>query len=185
MTTRLLLLFSVLFATPLYSQEYKKLRLQVGVGHGIVEQNYNSSERSGIVVIYAEPSYRIMQRIALGIRLEGGGSLNGGNFAIASYGLNGQYYISAKRFRPFCGLGIGYYYPMSTLDSYYGFASRNEKWVIGFYPRAGFDFGHLTALLEANVVSSFTTILTPINGSAHGNYISFKIGVNIGGGRKK
>jgi len=185
MTKQLLLLFFVLLATPLYSQEYKKLRLQVGVGHGTVEPNYSSSERSGIVVIYAEPSYRITQRIALGIRLEGGGSLIGGNFAIASYGLNGQYYFSDKRFRPFCGLGVGHFHPMSTLDYYYGFASRNEKWVIGFYPRAGFDFGHLTALLEANLVSSFPTISSPINSSVYGNYISFKIGVNIGGGRKK
>ena len=112
---RLLLLFFVIFATPLYSQEYKKLRLQVGVGHGIVEPNYNSSEGSGIVVIYAEPSYRITQRINLGIRLEGGGSLNGGNFAIASYGLNGQYFFSAQEIQTI--LRIRYRSLLSNVDT--------------------------------------------------------------------
>jgi hypothetical protein len=65
-----------------------------------------------------------------------------------------------------------------------------EETVLGFYPRAGFDLGHLTIAVEWNIISSSKSIINkPVStisydGFVNSNYLSLKIGLSIGGGRK-
>ena len=107
-----------------------------------------------------------------------------------SYGINGQYYFSNKDFRPFVGIGLGFFHPILHSDPFYGYTSRLEETVIGFYPRLGFDYGHLSIAIDMNVVASSNAIISrpafepSFNGTLNSNYLSMKVGIVMGGGRK-
>ncbi|MFM9837879.1 MAG: hypothetical protein ACKVOQ_06415 [Cyclobacteriaceae bacterium] len=173
-----------------HAQEFKKLRAGFGFGYSMVGPNLNSPKSEGSLLISFEPSYRIKDRISVSIRFEAIGQLFGGGLNVASYGINGQYYFSNKKFRPFAGIGLGFYHPRLSGDTFYGYTSRLEETVLGFYPRAGFDLGQLTIAVEWNIISSSKSIINkPVSnisydGFVNGNYLSLKIGLSIGGGRK-
>ncbi|MFY8036369.1 MAG: hypothetical protein ACOVMQ_04325 [Cyclobacteriaceae bacterium] len=196
MRKTLLLLIILGLGTSAFSQEYKKLRLLLGLGIGSIGSSgpiYSSMNDAGIILIFAEPSYRISQRFNLGLRLEAGGHVIGGGYAVTSYGIGGQYYFSNSKLKPFCGIGLANYHPMLGGGSFYSYGSRNEKWVLGVYPRVGFDFGHLTVMADYNFMPLSETVITypgqqqlpSITDKIDGTYFGFKIGVSIGGGRKK
>jgi hypothetical protein len=183
----------VFLATACYAQEFKKLRLGIGSGYTQGSSGYNDNSSNGML-LYLEPSYRINDRVSLGVRFESAfGSLFGfaSGVTVASYGINGQYYFSNNNFRPFAGIGLGFYHPMLTGDAFYGYNSRLEETVLGFYPRAGFDWKHLSFTIDWNIASaSKATIFPPrFQGSyddyLSSNYLSLKLGITIGGGRKK
>ncbi len=186
-----LTLLLIFLAAAIHAQEFKKLRAGFGFGYSIVGPNLNSPKSEGCLLISFEPSYRIKDRISIGVRLEAIGQLIGGGLNVASYGINGQYYFSNEKFRPFAGIGLGLYHPRLSGDTFYGYTSRLEETVLGFYPRVGFDSGHLTIAVEWNIISSSKSIINkPVSnisydGYINGNYLSLKIGLSIGGGRKK
>ena len=60
-------------------------------------------------------------------------------------------YLSNKNFRPFVGLGLSFYHTAIVEDAFYGYGSRNEQTVLGFYPRTGFDLGHFSLTIDWNV----------------------------------
>ncbi len=92
----------------------------------------------------------------------------------------------------FIGLGAGIYKPST---SYFlnneQYATGNEQYTFGFYPRIGFDFGHLTVAVDYNIAGTSRNTLTnentgtSSNGELKSDYASVKIGFFIGGGRKK
>lgn len=188
----------IFLSTSLYAQQYKRLRVGIGLGWGNVIANYNYSgsniQRSeGPVLISLEPSYRFNDRIRVGVRLEAVGQLIGGGQNITSYGINGQYYFLKKRFRPFVGMGLSFFHPRLVGDGFYSFNSELEETLLGFYPRIGFDFGHLFMIVEKNIVNNANAKIYPPgqiqlpakDGTLSSNYFSLKIGIFIGGGRKK
>ena len=70
-----LVVLLIFLSTSLYAQQYKRLRVGIGLGWGNVIANYNYSgsniQRSeGPVLISLEPSYRFNDRIRVGVRLE-------------------------------------------------------------------------------------------------------------------
>ncbi len=163
----------------------------VGFGYTSVKSDYNSYNKQTQGLIFLEPAYRINQKFLVAIRLEHVGSilLNEG-FSISSYGIHSQYYFSNKNFRPFAGIGISQYHPIVT-EGFYGYNSRLEETALGFSPRLGFDYGHLSLVAEMNIASaskakiSLPSSQTPAtDGSLSNNYFSIKIGFSIGGGRK-
>ncbi|GHN00757.1 hypothetical protein WSM22_22460 [Cytophagales bacterium WSM2-2] len=144
-----------------------------------------------------EPAYRITDKWSVGLRLEGAVTSAAQSILTGSYGPNGQYYFLDKNgTRFFAGLGVGLY-TLSSAGMMCDCSRDYEKNKIGFYPRLGFDVGHLTITTEYNVMSQVKLVgksmipnLNPVDNPTYvsyvsGNYFTAKIGVAIGGGKKK
>jgi hypothetical protein len=186
---RLSILFLLLGCSIATAQDFKKIRVGISGGWGL-------KEGANLYTMTLEPSYRISEKISVGIRFEGanGGSpfLGASHSYLGSYGLNGQYYFSNKDLRPFAGMGLGFYHPRvsGSGDPFGGASSSNEETKLGVYPRVGFDYGHLTLCLEYNLVPTSNATFMDFDGTTTTNeiknsYTSLKLGFNIGGGRKK
>jgi hypothetical protein len=172
-----------------YGQDYKKFRVGLAVGY-VVPSGFLSVSGA---LLSIEPSYRIMDNLSIGLRLEYASftrgasiSLSGSNninpSTIVSYTVNGQYYLSKTKFRPFVGAGIGAYSlaDVSISGPSAGTASTAQT-NFGFYPRVGFDIGHFSISADYNIVSPSSIPLskeTIIN-----NYLGLKLGVYFGGGK--
>jgi hypothetical protein len=183
--------FLILLCSTLCSaQEYKKFRVGIGSGYANVRQEYTGEKNGSQVLFFAEPSFRLNDKVRVGCRLE----ITHGK-SVASYTINGQYYWKKSQadLRPFVGLGIGFYHPFLSGAVFYGTTSHPEQTVFGFYPRVGFDFHHLCFLIDWNFGSSADATIyppgnlqvPPINGNLSPNYFSAKIGILVGGGKKK
>jgi outer membrane protein W len=190
----ILFLLCSAFASTTQAQDYKKFRVGLGLGYAAS----GGSGSSGGVLVALEPSYRLSDALSLGLRLETAALTRGfsqdissgssvGVAAIGSYTVNGQYYFGSSSFRPFVGLGLGLYSLASVSVSYQGtsvdaVASESK---VGFYPRAGFDYGHFNLTLDYNVIGS--SDVTSISGSSlsvTNSYFGARIGVYFGGGKK-
>jgi hypothetical protein len=168
-----------------FAQDFKPFRVGLGLGYA----SPGGEGAKGGVLFYLEPSYRVSDAIAVGLRMEGavmarGTVITGVNSSAAdldvaangSYTLNGQYYFMNGGFRPFAGMGFGLY----------SLASTNVKSVstgntttttsgtevsggtkFGFYPRVGFDAGHFSFNIEYNIIpaTKSTVLLTSGNGT--------------------
>jgi hypothetical protein len=151
-----LTLLLIFLAAVSHAQEFKKLKAAVGLGVGYKP----SSGDFGMVILNFEPAYRVSDATAVGIRIQ---NAFAPGHSIFSYSAFGQRYFSNNHFRPLVGLGIGGY----------SYSGLNESG-FGVYPRIGFDFRHLT----------FNTDFDIVGGAINSNFLTFKIAVSIGGGRK-
>lgn len=211
---KLLLLIAITgICTSLYSQEYRKIK--VGIYGGYVSPDGGN----GGGAIALQPGFRITDKIAVNARLEGtfftrdideNLPFDVGVGGVGSYTANAQYYFLDGPFRPFVTFGLGYYIPAEielTTKASTGGASQETKSTIspdpafGFYPGAGFDFGHLNFVIEYNIVgdseSTFSTVES--NNLVQGgttttkveekttfknSYLAVKLGITIGGGSR-
>ncbi|HEV8515896.1 MAG TPA: hypothetical protein VGQ59_21590 [Cyclobacteriaceae bacterium] len=171
-------------AVSAHAQNYRKIK--VGIGFG-------SSSNTGFPpLLYLEPAYRINDVWSLGIKVEAG-SFQNGYLLTNSYGCNGQYYFLTKnKIRPFIGLGLSLYSIANNGLVNDGGEPHYERNKMGFYPRLGFDYGHLSIVLDYNLMTPFKAenedILNPGSTTVsylNGNYLAIKIGIVIGGGKKK
>jgi hypothetical protein len=184
---RLAILFLFLGCTMASAQNVEKLRVGLSYGWALRETTTWHS-------ISGEPSFRVSQKIYAGCRFELAiGTtpyLRSATTLIASYSLCGQYYFSSGNPKAFAGMGIGFYKPGVNGMPPYGFSTTHEETKLGVYPRVGFDYHHLTVLLEYNWVpdsnanlhdgSTGTSFSSPIVNS----YASLKIGIQIWAGTK-
>jgi outer membrane protein X len=175
----LLVMIIAIASASAFAQDFRPFR--VGLGTGFASPAGDGAK--GGVLFYLEPSYRINNAIALGLRLETAVMLRGTTYSTAgststasgsvsasgSYTVNGQYYLSNNKFRPFVGLGLGAYQLASasfTATSSGGSSSSNTSDAVsggtkfGFYPRIGFDAGHFTMNLEYNIIGKSTNSFT-------------------------
>jgi len=167
-----------------FAQQYKKLRVGLGAGYALV----GSSPSSVLFVI--EPSYRISDQWSIGFRAEStiisrdiDGNTSSANIdysTFGSYSLAGQYYFDNKSFRPFIGFGIGYF-KLETVTALVNGRRINEGFMFGFHPRIGFDFRHFNLTLDYNLVPNPSTF---VNSEALNKYLSIRLGLTIGGGKK-
>ncbi len=168
-----------------FAQTYKPFK--VGVGFGPVVSI--SGRFAAGFLMYVEPSYRINDNFAMGIRIETVGS-SGEIGVIGSYSLSTQYYFSAARkVRFFTGAGTGLYTmdraPLATCTC----EGQSGENVWGFYPRLGLEDGHFNLMLEYNFIQSVqrksvsdpTAKLISYHDVMPG-YFSLKLGWTIGGG---
>ena len=164
-----LFFLSLVLTSVVNAQDYKKFKL--GLGLGFAAQGGNGGE-----LVTIESAYRVSDKLAVGLRFEGVFAVGVEDFGeMGSYTINGQYYLSADKFRPFVGAGLGIY----TLARS---ASR-----FGFYPRAGFDSGHFTLALEYNLIpaSTIESSTAPNSGATVTNsYLGIRIGGFLFGGKK-
>ncbi len=204
---KVLLLVAVLVAgiasANAQSENYKAFKVDVGTLYAIPG---GEDVKAGIG-FYIEPKYNLTDNIALGLKMEwavlGGEEVGGMSVdvsALGSYQLTGDYYFGEGKVRPFVGLGAGIYsigtvkYDASssltsTLGEYgiagevanlagelAGEADYGSKF--GFAPRAGLLLGHFRLGLEYNVITGIDSEFESRN------YLSFKVGFEIGGGKK-
>ena len=191
-----LALLLVFFVTSAFTQEFIKLRAEFGFGYGLNYPVYQEHESNIAPLAYFAPSYRLNDKMVVGFKMEVALTRD---ITIGSYGPNVQYYFSNKSFRPFAGAGIGLYHQkLSILDisppyPNTGAFSANEETSFGFYPRVGFDYRHITLTIDYNIVATSKALIqdnslappNTINGHLENNYLGLKLGIFIGGGRKK
>lgn len=188
---QLLTITLVLFTTVLSAQEFKPFKVGLGLGYAA------PSEGGGGVAIYLEPAYRVSDEIAVGLRLESAaliktvGENEGSISGNGSYTVNGQYYFSNNKFRPFVGLGLGLYTLASVSVDFgsngNGSAGVAAETAFGFYPRVGFDLGHFNFLFDFNIIGNSEAIgfdddLNETTFDVKNSYWALKLGFSIGGG---
>lgn len=171
----LFVFFAVVGMTTVHAQDYKPFRVGLGLGYA----SPSGEGAKGGVLFYVEPSYRVSDAIALGLKLEWALMYRGTTFmqngqnyagsgtisAAGSYTVNGQYYFMNGGFRPFVGAGLGLYSLASVSATFAGNGNNNTSTTgeevsggtkFGFYPRVGFDAGHFTLNIEYNIVPKST-----------------------------
>ncbi len=169
-----------------YSQNYKPIKVDLGIGYAIPTSGGGGTK--GGVAFAVEPHYRLSDAIAVGLRFEGAAlayvnDLSGGEDTdakvsiLSSYSATGDYYFSDNRFRPFAGVGMGFFRSSSiTLDEETvqagGPATLPGATNFGFFPRVGFEAGHFRLSGEYNIIKD-------------GGYVAFKVGAFFGGGKRK
>jgi hypothetical protein len=183
-------------STPSKSK-FHKFKVDLTVGYAIPPSNSNSAGdnvKAGATFVF-EPHYRIADAVAIGLRIEGAalaygntsgsgtGSSGSANVsAIYSYCPSLDFYLMNGGFRPFIGGGAGIYNQGSVSVSGSSSGTSNSGYVslgskFGFFPRAGFEIGHLRLSAEYNVLGN------DANGNSS-SYAAFNIGFFFGGGRK-
>ena len=191
MKKQFLILAFLFIASVASAQEYKKFKLGSGLGW--------ASQSGGVngVIIYGEPAYRINDAIAIGLRLEAAGMakvVEGADAEVTanvSTTLNGQYYLSNNKFRPFVGAGMGFYRTAGfsvTDDGTNAELDLNPASQFGFYPRVGFDYGHLNFTIDYNIVPSSEEAIGIDGGGfrvvdVKNSYLSVKLGISMFGGK--
>ena len=170
------------------AQEFKPVKVGLGLGYAA------PADGGGGIAVYLEPGYRISDQILVGLRIESAvmakavGNQEASAKAVGSYSLTGQYYFNNNDFRPFVGLGVGYFALAAVeVTGSTGSATAGNK--IGFFPRVGFDFGHFNFIFDYNIVGATKEV--EVSGTTvdlgsdeiKNSYMSIKLGVSIGGGR--
>jgi len=181
----ILLIFAIAFFSSLFAQraEYKAFKVDVG---GLYAIPSGDGVKAG-AGFYFEPKYNITDNIAAGLRMEwammGASDDLGDDVSISSLGsylLTGDYYFNTKKVRPFAGLGVGLYSLGSIeFDDEVGEGEIDMGNKFGFAPRIGLLLGHFRLGLEYNVITGVDSDVFDSK-----NYLSFKFGFEIGGGKK-
>jgi outer membrane protein X len=175
-----------------YSREYKPFKVGIGVGYA---QPGTGEGAGGGFLMYVEPAYRATDQVAIGLRLEGAfvvrgvkgisnNDISGDASSVTSFSLNGQYYFSNNKVRPFIGAGFGLFSLAAAKFTTVGgndpdLEDINAETRFGFYPRLGLDVGHFNITLDYNVVPPTDV---PGGGEVKNNYLGIKAGFSIGGG---
>lgn len=184
------ILLSVLLAASvtLSAQDFRKFKVGLNLGYA----RPSGEGAKGGVLFTLEPALNLSNHISIGLRIEGavvasgvGDDLNADleTKGLKSYTLNGQYYFSSEKVRPFVGVGLGLYSLASTTfqvdgDSQleFGVSAENK---FGFYPRIGFDAGHFTMSADYNLIPATEIGDLELKNS----YLGIRIGLFIGGGK--
>lgn len=182
-------LLFVAFAT-VNAQNYKPFKLGLGLGYAM------PSDGGGGILFEVEPAYRLNDQIALGLRLGSAamaraiGETEGSVSGNASYTINGQYYLSDGKFRPYVGAGVGIF-SLASVSSSVDLGGGNtvtaaaaSESKIGFYPRVGFDLGHFNINIDYNIIGASSPDVTFSGGTGTAEVDDIKnsyIGIRIGG----
>lgn len=166
---------------------YKAVKLDVGISMGEV-----STHHAGFISPYIELKYNIDNHFTLGGRVEYmpfsktdysflnntydllyATNINSDGY-IGSLLITGDYNFTTRNLRPFIGAGVGSYYAYINEKNVF----RNDEENIfapGAMFRGGFSISHFRFAVEYNLLP---------NNKIDINYISFKFGVELGGGKK-
>lgn len=177
-------LLFVLSACLANAQTFKPFKVDASFGYA----NPRGNVAKAGVLFALEPKYAVSDALSLGLRWEGaltaaihynanGQKVTGDVKALSSYLATGDYYINTNRFRPFVGAGTGLFRVANVgadsddVNDSEDVISEEYATKFGGMLRGGFEFGHLRAGLEYNII-----------GERH-NYLGIKLGLTFGGGR--
>lgn len=193
MKKQLLTLALMVFTSVAFAQDYKAFKVGLGLGYA------GAPDGEGGIAVYLEPAYRVSDEIAIGLRMETAVLLkgvstdgttidsDGSASANGSFTLNGQYYLSNEKFRPFVGLGLGLY-SLASVEIAGDDGALSAGTEFGFYPRVGFDYGHLNLIFDYNFIPNTDGTIdintNPQEVEIKNSYFTIKLGVSIGGGSK-
>lgn len=156
------------------SRIFKKFKTDVSLGYAIPQ----GSGTKGGVIFVIEPKYAVLEQLSVGLRMEGAAlanvDLNGETGTVrvlASYLATSDYYFTNNKFRPFGGVGTGFF-RMASIDIKDTNLQIPQSSEFGFMARAGFEYGHLRLGVEYNFLKE------------KAGYLGIKLGACIGGGRK-
>ncbi|MBL3658005.1 outer membrane beta-barrel protein [Fulvivirga sediminis] len=170
------------------AQNYKPFKLGLGLGYA------HPSDGGGGVLFDFEPAYRINDAIAVGLRIESAWMARGLDdsgadvSANGSYSLNGQYYLSDSKVRPYVGLGFGLFSSASVSVSNNGSAGADaSENKFGFYPRLGIDIGHFNINFDYNIIGKSEGTASDSQGRTFtydikNSYFGIRLGAFIFGG---
>jgi hypothetical protein len=173
-------------ATAQSVQIYKPFKVDIGLGTTIENSKLNG------LLFYVEPSYTFAEKFSTGIRFEQ--AMLTMKYIGSSALTFDYYFFNGRGIRMFAGGGYSYYNTTSSGGCDPGPSTtqiiRSTK-NSGGLVRIGFDLNHFHLGLEYNFVPS--TYVTAIGSDAQNsptviyknNYFALKIGINIGGGKKK
>lgn len=165
---------------------FKPFKVDVSIGYALPVGGTGS--KAGLLFV-VEPKYAVMEQLSVGLRLEGaamargvianGSTVEGDVQVNGSYLLTGDYYFSNHTLRPFAGAGFGLFSIAGAYVSSNTSTTNSDVLIdnnFGGMFRAGFEAGHFRLGVEYNIVGK-------TDFSLNNNYIGFKLGVCIGGGR--
>lgn len=168
-----ILVLTISMAATAQSENYKPFKVDLGAIYGLPMGSEVFSAGGGI---YLEPKYNVTDNVAAGIRLEwaffGAVGENVSASAWSSYLGTCDYYVGTEGIRPYFGGGLGIY-KIGRASVGPDEVSAEVGTKFGFVPRAGLLLGHFRTGLEYNIVT----------GIKKANYLSLKIGFEIGGGK--
>lgn len=196
-----ILILSSVISLSAKSQEsvFKPFKVDVSLGYAIP----GGEGAKGGILFAVEPKYAVIPNLSVGLRMEAaivarfsgydenGEVMDASVKGAASYIATGDYYFMAdKNFRPFTGGGVGIY-SIAGIEatSTTGEVSAGSKF--GGLVRTGFEFSHFRFGFEYNIVpkTEFTGYDgdgNPTTGlTSNNSYMGIKVGVCIGGGRRK
>lgn len=175
-----------------------KLRIEPGV---LIE---NNSDNLGLL-LNIEPKVKFSENGVIGLRF--GIALNSqkfenidssqylidnlqDNYGVISFVPTFDYYFNEKKYRPYMGLGLGYYLLFDDLDILNPDGSIEKlkgstKNQIGFLVRSGIEVGRVRCGLEYNLISK-ADINMPNRqriGTINYSYLGLSIGFTIGEGK--
>ncbi|MCX2745135.1 hypothetical protein OO013_14740 [Mangrovivirga sp. M17] len=162
------------------AQEFKPFSVGVDLGYSL-SIDKTLATRFGFLFA-VEPAYKITDKIEASLKYEGvvligtDENLYLEGARMGSWLVNGKYFLNTNDFRPWAGMGIGFFNirefieTQDTIEEYY----IGRKF--GFAPRVGFQFRHLRFAVEYNAVLG--------EESRSQDYLGVKVGIAIGGGRK-
>lgn len=186
---RILLYILFLMLTTFYmsaQSDYHTFKVDVGMLVGDV-----SEHNVGLMAPYIEPKFNINNNITIGIRAEyvfytkeDFIKYDPQNPYFSDFDADGwtmsvlptiDYYFSDTFIRPFVGIGAGVYYMYNTKENSFDFNHDQRVVAFGYAPRIGFNIGQFRIAAEYNAILSEEVTL---------NYFAFKVGYEIGGGKK-
>lgn len=198
---RLIILFSsFLMINQIYSQnesEYNPIKVDLSLGYALPSGN---GAKGGVLFVF-EPKYSFLNNVSVGLRVEtavmargveSSNAFSSSNTEIkasGSYILTGDYYLTSNRsFRPFVGTGVGMFRLAAATVATAGADVSELKVKFGAMFRIGFEANWLRVGFEYNLIpdSKFTSQNgTPTEFTYKNSYIGLKLGVCLGGKKKK
>ena len=164
---------------------FKPFKVDISAGYASPQTSAPGAKFNGGGLFAIEPKWAVIDALAIGLRVEaaitahvydnGGNSNSSKGNGNLSYILTLDYYFTKTKFRPFIGAGAGIY-TTAALDSNSvssGIGSIPATSQFGSMVRAGFELGHLRLAAEYNFVANSAS------------YLGLKLGLCIGGGRRK
>jgi hypothetical protein len=183
------------------AQTYNPFKLDIAAGWSV--PNFGKVHSIGAL----EPKFAPYDNFALGVRIEGAtlsstGNINVSGMGVGSVMLTGDYYFKIKTkphttpFRPFAGAGMGIYDvsdPNKPSEDFNIFLIKALLGInvfkgikFGGFPRVGVEYWHFRLAVEYNILGKSNLPLTDggtVNASV--NYWGIKLGLFLGGGRKR
>ncbi|GAB3283849.1 hypothetical protein GCM10027347_60640 [Larkinella harenae] len=195
---KLLILLCLLLAVSTHAQTFKPFKVNLSLGFA----STISKNPSAGAVFSLEPKYGVSDHLDLGLRLESAAigtsiyindvySQKADAKALNSGVVSATYLVTLGSIRPFIGLGAGIYGIYGTTitipSDQNQTPTRGEvgsEAKFGTMLRAGLKVGHFTAAVEYNGIPNSKASLSQTTIEQKNKYITLKIGVDFGGGRR-
>ena len=191
-----LLLFCLsIMALSVQAQDYKPFKITLSAGYA---QPVGPGSSGGFL-LSVEPKYGFSDHVDLGLRLETGlmarsVSYNGidGDADLKGLGsalVTANYYLSTASVRPYMGVGGGIFSLAGTTVKINNGQTTDSQSLVadtsfGLMGRVGVKAGHFNVAAEYNFIPNTSIQLQTATLTSKNAYLGFKLGVDLGGGRR-